>query len=113
MDDIVAVGMERILFEIGIAIFRRLAHLRARSGEHRRIDQTVVFEKTHENAPQNPRDRNLRQILLAPGLEWRDRTVHLFRRLVLGADGSVDLLLVLAALAQIALERLEQLAQVV
>ena len=113
IDDIVAVRVQRVRFEIDVAIFRRLAHPRARPREHRRIDDVVVFEKPHEDASQNPCDRNLRQVLFAPGLERRYGTACLFRGLVLRADGSVNLLFVLAALAQIAFERLEQLAQVV
>ena len=49
------------------AILRAHGHI-LRSGEPRWIDEAIVFEKPHEDGAQNPHDRGLGEIVVAPRL---------------------------------------------
>ena len=51
-----------------VLILRPLMSRRVAPGEERHVNEFVVFEEAHEHPGQNPRDGNLGQFLIAPGI---------------------------------------------
>ena len=84
--EILPVGVGRVLGEIEFVLVPRAAETLVRAGNPRRVDQAVVLQESGEDATEDPRHGNLRDRIRPPRLERQGRPLGLPRGVVLGTD---------------------------
>ena len=111
--EVLAVGLGRVAGDVEGVVVARERQPVARTGEARRVDEAVVLEEADEHAGEDPGDGRLGEVVLAPDLVGLGGAARAARaRSYSSRTGASTSGFVAAALAQVALEVLQQPLQV-
>lgn len=112
VQEVVALAAGGVLLKEQLLLVAGAVHARGvRPGEERRVEKLIVFEEPDEHARQHPRDGDLRDLLVTPGVEGFRRALALPRRRILRLERGVDLRLGVASSAQVFLQQRDALLE--